>query len=141
MERKHEQEQLSVTLKLELRKLLAYHAIDYDDKKVGEGCDQMIRRDLIWPVILLALIVIGIVTNPGPLIIPAVLVAIVAFLYFFPPQRWKFWIARMKSNSSHTTRSTHSKASKSSTRKKHHVKLRVIQGNKRDDKDEPPRYH
>ncbi len=94
------------------------------------------RRDQIWLAALLVLIVIGIISNPRPLIIPLLLVGIIALLYFYPPHRWRYWFVRLRSGSIPQARPR--KPGKKPQRK---VKLRVIEGSKKDDQNEPPRYH
>lgn len=102
----------------------------------------MLRRDQIWPLILLVLIVIGIVSSIRSLIIPAIIVGIVIFLYFFPPPKWRWYLARfnnrMRSRQSQAYGRNSRKPGSTKTR---HVKLRVIKGNKSDESNEPPRYH
>lgn len=99
----------------------------------------MRRRDQVWMLILLILILIGIAANPRHLIIPAIVVGIVVLLYFFPPHRWRQWFSRMGVSQQRPRKpQQRGKAG----RRNSQVKLRVIKGNKRDDEqDKPPRYH
>lgn len=102
---------------------------------------QILRRENIWPLTILVLMTIGILTMFTALLVPLVMVGIVVFLYFFPPYKWRYWLARFRQRSSRSSYSRTYGDAHRARRTNRTVKLRVIKGNKSDDKDEPPRYH
>ncbi len=98
------------------------------------------NRQLI-AYIIFGLIVIGLISsfiqNPGPFLIPLVVLGGVFLLYKFPPRRMSS-LFKSKPNSGRSYSSTRSSTKPPGGRRK--TTFRVIKGNKRDD-DEPPRYH
>ncbi len=100
----------------------------------------------LWTITLFILIAIGawsvLAFSPQSLIIPAIVVGVVLFLYFFPPQRWRVQQKRGRTATHHRASATRPiLGAKKPTTKKRNVKLRVIQGSKKDDDEEPPLIH
>jgi mannose/fructose/N-acetylgalactosamine-specific phosphotransferase system component IIC len=78
--------------------------------------------------IIMGLIAIGLIVSLKVLLIPICVFGIVFLLYKFPPSRWK------QKNKAYSGRKTAKKRSKDAT-------FRVIQGNKKSDSDDLPKYH
>ncbi len=97
------------------------------------------NKNQIWPLIILVLIVIGILYNPRPLLIPAIVIGIVALLYFFPPNRWRSMLNKWTTKGSGPANS--SRQDREFERRRRKAKFRVIKGNKPDNSDDPPTYH
>ncbi len=98
------------------------------------------NRQLI-AYIIFGLIIIGLISsfiqNPGPFLIPLIVLGGVFLLYKYPPQQLRR-VFKPKSGSRQSHASPRSSSKSSETRRK--TTFRVIKGNKRDD-EEPPRYH
>jgi UPF0716 family protein affecting phage T7 exclusion len=100
----------------------------------------------LWTFILLILIAIGagsvLWLSPQTLIIPGIVVGVVLLLYFFPPQRFRVRQGRGRSSAyQRSSVSRQAPGAKKASAKKRPVHLRVIEGSKKDDDEEPPLYH
>jgi fatty acid desaturase len=99
----------------------------------------------LWTITLFILIAIGawsvLAFSPQSLIIPAIVVGVVLFLYFFPPQRWRVQQKRDRTATHRSSATRPILGAKKPTTKKRNVKLRIIQGSKKDDDEEPPLIH
>ncbi|PYI55073.1 hypothetical protein DLM86_11090 [Paenibacillus flagellatus] len=86
-------------------------------------------------IVLLALMAIGIImslmSNPFELVVAIVIFGGVFVLWKYPPARWRKAPSRKPSSASRTK----------PREKRKNVPFRVIQGNKRDDDDNPHPYH
>jgi len=96
------------------------------------------QKQKILFYVILGLIAIGILSallrNPGSMLIPILVLGGVFLLYKYPPHKWKSFAYRTKPK--YAPPST-----KEKQRKTQRAKFRVIQGNKRDDDDNVPKYH
>lgn len=98
----------------------------------------MARRSRIMMYVVFGLIIIGFlatfVSNPSGMIIPVAVFGIIFFLYKFPPQAFR------GRGSGSSSRRGPIEMNKVKTKKKANP-FRVINGNKRDDEEDPPHYH
>jgi hypothetical protein len=78
--------------------------------------------------IIMGLIAIGLIVSLRVLLIPICVFGIVLLLYKFPPSRWK------QKTTAYSGRRTTKRRSKDAT-------FRVIQGNKKSDSDDLPKFH
>lgn len=84
----------------------------------------MRNRFSIGTYIVFALIAVGLIVSLRILFIPIVVLGAIFLLYKFPPSSWRKVTMYRKDG-----------------RKRGNSRFRVINGSKRDDYDEPPRYH
>lgn len=92
------------------------------------------NRGRHWVIYVIGvLIAIGLLSNLRQLIIPVVVFGVIFLLWKFPPARWKR-PTRVRSQAS-----SYAKA-KSTKDKRKPIPFKVIQGNKKDDKDSDPPY-
>lgn len=97
------------------------------------------KRRIHWSVYTIAaLLAIGILDgllrNPGTFIIPIIIFGGVFVLWKYPPNRWRKQPRQARSNPSPSGRA------KSARDKRKPIPFKVIQGNKKDEKDSDPPY-
>jgi hypothetical protein len=95
------------------------------------GGESMRNRQTTFAYIIFGLIGIGILSalfsNPAGMLIPVLVFGVIFYLYKYPPKSWRGF-------GRSSTRFTKPPKRKNAT-------FRVINGNRRDDSEEPPKYH
>ncbi len=85
------------------------------------------RRDRLFWYVILGLVIIGIISMLRHLLVPVLVLGAIFLLYKFPPNRWGI--------------SSERRSASAKQRRAKRAKFHVIDGTKRNDDDDTPRYH